>query len=109
MSFETGSMEVRITSFSYSFVVKTGRASLNIHGTVTRPQVTCKFSLENSKTGQHRLTFREATIFDGSEPRQVAVYVKNALLDFVETHSDIPESFRPKLKNCILTHHLQTK
>jgi len=101
-----GEMTVDVTSFSYSMNCNTGRAMLNIHGTVGKSGVSCKFAFESSRTG-HTLTFRDAWAVNGTDQFAVAREVKNTLLEFVRQHSDIPESFREKFMNCILRHHLK--
>ena len=101
-----GEMTVDVQSFSYSMNCTTGRAFLNMNGTIGRPQASCKFALESSKSG-HRLTFRNALIWDGSDPYMIALQVKTLLLEFIKQHPDIPESFRPKFLDCILKHSKQ--
>lgn len=99
----TGELTVDVTSFSYSMNMNSGRAFLTINGTIGRPQASCKFALESGKHG-HRLTFREAFIWDNSDPMVIARQVKNLLLQFVKQHPDIPESFRQRFLDCIIKH-----
>jgi hypothetical protein len=98
-----GAMTVDVTSFSYSMNMNSGRAFLNIHGTVGRPQASCKFAFESTRRGHH-LKFTDAFIWDGSDPRAIALQVKNLLLQFVKQHPDIPESFRQRFMDCVIQH-----
>lgn len=99
-------MTVDVTSFSYSMNMNSGRALLNIHGTVGRPSASCKFAFESTRKGHH-LTFRDAFIWDKSDPMMVARQVKSLLLQFVKQHPDIPESFRQRFIECVLKHPQQ--
>jgi hypothetical protein len=98
-----GQMIVNVRSFSYSMNLEAGRAFLSIHGTISRTGASCKFELANTRQG-HKLVFRDAVVFDGTEPRTVALEVKNLLLQFVKHHPDIPESFRQRFMDCVIKH-----
>lgn len=99
--------KVRLNAFSYSWGQRGDHVTLHVEGRIVREAISCRFVL-SLKGGQHKLTFPEAMIFDGSDPREVALAVKRALIRYLETHDDIPNRFRDKLVSCVRTHHLQT-
>lgn len=99
--------KIRLNAFSYSWGQRGDHVTLHVEGRIVREAISCRFVL-SLKGGQHKLTFPEALIFDGSDPREVALAVKRALITYLETHEDIPNRFRDKLLSCVRTHHLQT-
>jgi len=62
----------------------------------------CKFSFNFGHRSQ--LVFEDARIFDGSEPKTLALLVKNRLLDWAKATDSIPEELRSELVQSILKH-----
>src|ERR1700748_927657 len=92
--------DVRVKSFSISGGDKK-RETMNMYGTIERVGAKCWFELKVGK--QTKLEFKNAFIFDGrSDPKTVALAVKQALIDYVRSADLIPESMRARLALAIL-------
>ncbi|EMI5828546.1 TPA: hypothetical protein ACP7Q5_004827 [Escherichia coli] len=104
-------LQVRVTSFYCS--TRQSHAGYNkpfvnlgLYGRVSRVGVSTKFQFQigNKKT---RLDFTDATIFDGSDPRETALAVKQLLADWVRVSQEIPEAYRQRFVDVVLNHHKQ--
>jgi hypothetical protein len=103
-------MELTVVVDSMQLSYKKNRnPSIHLYGEVTKHGgINCRFIMH---AGPHKtkLEFTRATIFDGSDPRETAIAVKNQLVDFVKSCDLIPEGLREHLLTAVSKHHEQPK
>ncbi len=83
--------------------------SIHLYGNVIKAgKVNCRFIM-HAGPYKSKLEFTNALIFDGSDPRETAIAVKNQLVDFVGSCDLIPEVLRSPLSDAIYKHHEQVR
>jgi hypothetical protein len=102
------SYKIVVDSFYYSWNRNDDRVMMGLKGHVMKSGIECTFKIEH-KSGQHKLEFPKAMIFDKTDPAEVALAVKNALVDYIKNSPEIPLMYRQRLVACVMTHHLQGK
>lgn len=102
------SYKVRVDSFYYSWNRRSDSVVLGLKGEVMKNGIQCTFKIEH-KHGQHKLEFPTAMVFDKTDPMEVALAVKNALIDYIRNSPEIPFMYREKIAACVMTHHKQEK
>jgi hypothetical protein len=106
----SGTEELKVTVKSFSISGSPRRPSmLHMYGQVSRQGVICRFELRVGGRKPGKLEFSDATIFDGSDPKETAIAVKRVLMEFMRSSDDVPPSMRDFLLEAILKHHEQVR
>lgn len=101
--------KIVIDSFFYSWNRNDDRVAMGLKGHVIKRGIECTFKIEH-KSGQHKLQFPNAMIWNEQlNPQEIALTVKNALVDYLKNSPEIPFMYRQRLVACVMTHHLQGK
>jgi hypothetical protein len=103
-------MDLHVTVDSMQIAYKKDRTpSIHLYGDIIEPgKVNCRFIM-HAGPYKTKLEFTKAIIFDGRDPRETAIAVKNQLVDFVKSCDLIPEVLREQLMNVVYNQHKQPK
>jgi hypothetical protein len=103
-------MELNVVVDSMQLAYKKDRQpSIHLYGNVIDAgKISCRFIMHGGPY-KSKLEFTRAVIFDGSDPREVALAVKNQLVEFVKSCDLVPDVLREQLMNAVYEHHKQPR
>lgn len=101
-------LHVEVDSMQLAYK-KDRNPSVHLYGNIIDAgKINCRFIMHAGPYAT-KLEFTRAVIFDGRDPIETALAVKNQLVEFVKSCDLIPEVLREQLMHTIYDHHKQPR